>query len=195
MTKAASTRQQILEKAFQLIYQNGYQATSIDKIIDKTAVTKGAFYYHFKNKEDMGVAMIREVIQPRLEDSLLKPLRSSSDPIEDIYRVIEHKLLNDNDYYVDHGCPTNNLVQEMSPINLKFHKTLRNVLDRWVHTIQQALEMGKAHGKVGSDIDTRAAAEFIVVSYEGLKSLGKIYGPDLYRSYLLQLKNYLETMR
>ena len=43
MSKAAATRLTILQKAFELVYANGYQATSIDDILIKTAVTKGAF--------------------------------------------------------------------------------------------------------------------------------------------------------
>ncbi len=48
MKKAEVTRLNILQKAFELIYVNGYQTTSIDQIIATTQVTKGAFFYHFK---------------------------------------------------------------------------------------------------------------------------------------------------
>jgi len=60
MSKAQDTRMTILRKAFELIYRQGYQATSIDEIIATTAVTKGALFYHFKNKEEMGLAIINE---------------------------------------------------------------------------------------------------------------------------------------
>lgn len=43
MNKAESTRLTILEKAFKLIYEKGYQTTSIDDILATTKVTKGAF--------------------------------------------------------------------------------------------------------------------------------------------------------
>ena len=68
MNKAQHTRQMILEKAFLMIYQNGYQSTSIDKIIETTDLTKGAFYYHFKNKETMGLAVIEEIIFPKFPE-------------------------------------------------------------------------------------------------------------------------------
>lgn len=62
MKKAEATRMAILEKAFDLIYKQGYQATSIDDIIATTRLTKGAFFYHFKNKDEMGIAVINEVM-------------------------------------------------------------------------------------------------------------------------------------
>lgn len=195
MNKATSTRAEILNKAFELIYQHGYQATSIDKIINTTQVTKGAFFYHFRNKDEMGIAVIKEVIVPRLEEQLLLPLQDAVDPVGKIYEIFERKLLSDPEINIDFGCPTNNLVQEMSPLNVKFHKTLRNVLDRWIMVIKQALEQGKAHKTVNVSVDSQGAAEYIVAGYEGLKGVGKIYGKDLYVSFLKQFKQYLETLR
>ena len=52
--KAAATRLNILQKAFGLVYQNGYRTTSVDDIIATTQVTKGAFFYHFKHKDGNG---------------------------------------------------------------------------------------------------------------------------------------------
>lgn len=195
MDKAENTRMSILDKAFTMIYQNGYQATSIDKIIDTTQVTKGAFYYHFKNKDEMGVAVINEIILPKLNKSLLSSLQNSNNPIEDIYSSIEKKLLNDNKFDIDFGCPTNNLVQEMSPININFNKALKKLLDNWMITIENTLEQGKLNGSVNLKVNSKETAQFIVASYEGLKGLGKIYGKTLYVNYLAQLKQYLNTIK
>lgn len=195
MNKKEATKQHILERAFDMIYQNGYQATSIDKIIKTTQVTKGAFYYHFKNKDEMGIAVITEIINPALKKGLLAPLKDTLNPIESIYNSIEQKLLKSTIYRIDNGCPTNNLVQEMSAVNLKFYKALRNVLDTWINAIQRVLEEGKQHGKIRIDLNSKTAAEFIVASYEGTKGLGKIYGKEIYKSYLNQLKIYLATLK
>jgi TetR/AcrR family transcriptional regulator, transcriptional repressor for nem operon len=64
MSKATATRLNLLQKAFELIYTKGYQTTSIDDILATTQVTKGAFYYHFKTKDDMGLAIIHEILKP-----------------------------------------------------------------------------------------------------------------------------------
>ena len=178
-----------------MIYQNGYTATSVDKIINKTEVTKGAFYYHFSNKDEMGIAIIKEIIRPTLQKGLLFPLENAKDPVEDIYRSIEQKLALDTDYQIENGCPTNNLVQEMSAVNVKFHKALRNVLDTWISTIENTLERGKVNNNIRKEVNTKVVAQFIVSGYEGMKGVGKIYGKDLYDAYLSQLKVYLETLK
>ena len=195
MTKAEQTRVYILEKAFELIYQNGYQATSIDKIIETTHVSKGAFYYHFKNKEEMGLAMIKEVVAPRLSRLLILPLKNGADATKLIHTTIETNLLDNNDFDIRYGCPINNLVQEMSPINNSFKKALRNVLNSWKKALVNLLEKGKKAGEIRTDIDSASVAEFIIVSYEGLRGTGKVYqNKRIYKSYAKQLKNYLDSL-
>jgi TetR/AcrR family transcriptional repressor of nem operon len=80
MSKAANTRITILQKAFELIYSKGYQTTSIDDIIATTQVTKGAFYYHFKTKDEMGVAIIEEILKPTMLEAVYKTNREFRKP-------------------------------------------------------------------------------------------------------------------
>ena len=196
MNKASNTRMHILEKSFWLIYQNGYQATSIDKIIETTQVTKGAFYYHFKDKEKMGLAMIKEVVAPRLDTLLISPLKNADDPLERIYKTIKENLLKDTDFDIQFGCPINNLIQEMSPLKDSFKTSLQTIIETWKKTLVKELENGKKLGKVRKDIDSNSTADFIIVSYEGLRGTGKVYQNfKLYESYIKQLKFYLNTLK
>ena len=93
MKKAEATRLTILQKAFELIYVKGYQTTSIDDILATTQVTKGAFYYHFKNKDEMGIAIIDELIKPTLTDSFMEPLQKDENPLTAIYNLMHHLLM------------------------------------------------------------------------------------------------------
>ncbi|MCR9254422.1 MAG: TetR/AcrR family transcriptional regulator [bacterium] len=196
MGKAAITRKTILNKAFDLIYQKGYQATSVDNILDQTHVTKGAFYYHFENKEDMGVRMVEEVIYPKLYDALIMPLEDSEDPINDIFKVIMNFFKLADYQTIMYGCPTSNMIQEMAPLSDRFHEALKNITDTWQGTIEAALKRGQENGTVNRTVDTESVAQFIVVSYEGLRSLGKVYQSKLYyKNYLKQLRAYLATLQ
>lgn len=78
MKKSALTRLHILEKALDLIYKKGYQTTSIDDILASTQLTKGAFYYHFKNKDEMGMAIINELLRPTLTSGFIEPLQNQN---------------------------------------------------------------------------------------------------------------------
>lgn len=91
MTKASNTRHTILESAFDLIYKKSYQTTGIDDTMATTNVTKGAFYYHFKTKDEMGVAIVNELARPAMQSLCTLPLKNASDPLEG-----DHLLLMNN---------------------------------------------------------------------------------------------------
>ena len=58
--RAAATRQKLIQGATELIRKKGYVATTIDHICQHSGVTKGAFFHHFKTKEEIGRASCRE---------------------------------------------------------------------------------------------------------------------------------------
>ena len=56
--RGANTRERIIESAQALIFKQGFAGTSIDDIITDVGVTKGGFFHHFKNKADLGRAVL-----------------------------------------------------------------------------------------------------------------------------------------
>lgn len=195
MGNALVTRDTILSTAFELIYKKGYQATSIDDIIAKTKVTKGAFYYHFKNKEEMGLAVINEVIYPRMHLALVVPLQESTDPANDIYHIIYKFLMANPAMTISFGCPANNLVQEMAPMNADFKAALSRLFYHWQHAIKKALTSGKKAGRIKKNIDNEGVANFIIAGYGGVRNMGKIYQTNAcYKAYLYELKKYLQSL-
>lgn len=196
MSKAASTRLIILQKAFELIYAKGYQTTSIDDILATTKVTKGAFYYHFKNKDEMGVAIINELLKPALTAGFIQPLQQHDDPLEAIYNLLYDVLLRNDFMRVEYGCPASNLTQEMAPWNTAFTKVLNELSQQWMKLIAAAIEQGKVKGYVRKDVNARQAAVFIMSGYWGIRNFGKLENNSkAYQPYLKELKNYLNSLR
>ena len=56
------TRERLLHAASREIYRSGSQSANLDTILAVAAGTKGALYYHFKSKEGLGYAVVKEVI-------------------------------------------------------------------------------------------------------------------------------------
>lgn len=46
-------RERIIEAALELFPRHGYDGTSVETIVTKAGVTKGAFYYYFSSKEEV----------------------------------------------------------------------------------------------------------------------------------------------
>ena len=54
--RLANARTRLLEAARDVIRAKGFCATSVDDLCKAAGVTKGAFFHHFKSKEELGVA-------------------------------------------------------------------------------------------------------------------------------------------
>jgi AcrR family transcriptional regulator len=196
MSKAANTRLTILQKAFELIYTKGYQTTSIDEIIATTKVTKGAFYYHFKTKDEMGIAIIEEILKSTMTEHFIKPIENTQNPIEDFYNMISYLLLEDPFLQVKYGCPVGNLTQEMTPWNTKFSEALSELINLWKSTIIKAIEKGKEQGHIRKDVVGEQVAFFILSGYWGIRNFGKIENDkSVYVVYLEEFKKYLSSLK
>ncbi|WP_158993828.1 TetR/AcrR family transcriptional regulator [Mucilaginibacter sp. L196] len=196
MGKAQETRLDILQKAFELIYANGYKTTSIDQIIATTQVTKGAFFYNFKTKDEMGIAIIKELMMPRLTQNLVKPLQTEVSPLEAIYRQMDNLLTKNEFLKLEFGCPIANFTHEMSQWNADFNKVLKELTGQWTKAMAEIIENGKEKGFVRKDVDAKQATVFILSGYWGIRNLGKLeHTKSVYKLYLKELKSYLNTLQ
>ena len=196
MKKAEATRLMILQKAFELIYVKGYQTTSIDDIIATTKVTKGAFYYHFKTKDEMGLAIINEILKPTLTNSFIEPLQTEESPLEAIYNLMDNLLMKNEFLKVEYGCPASNFTQEMTPWNSEFNKALNELTQEWTKAITTTIERGKKNGTIRKDVNAKQVTIFVMSGYWGIRNLGKLENSKkVYVSYLKQLKIYLDSLK
>lgn len=196
MKKSTATRLDILNKSFELIYTKGYQTTSIDDILATTNVTKGAFYYHFKNKDLMGKAIIEEIVKPTIKNTFIELLNDSKNPLENIYNLI-HSLLLENDFLkIQYGCPTSNLIQEMTPWNIEFSSTLQELVDTWQQAIIEVINKGIEDGIIKREVIAEQVALFVMSGYWGIRNFGKVYNDNkCYYAYLKELKLYLNNLK
>lgn len=60
-------KQEFLDTAQKLFYEQGYDQTSVNTIIDAVGVSKGTFYHYFKSKENLLDALAERVAKQGLE--------------------------------------------------------------------------------------------------------------------------------
>ena len=72
--KGEETRERLLELAESAVLQKGFAATSIDELIAAAGITKGGFFYHFKDKNELAKAL------------LVRYLENDHAILEDIFR-------------------------------------------------------------------------------------------------------------
>jgi TetR/AcrR family transcriptional repressor of nem operon len=186
------TRDTILDAAFQEMHRHGFQAASLNNILAETGLTKGALYHHFPTKDDLGLAVIEEIVREGLDAMVFTPLRESAEPFETLLEIVHRKGQRTDLESVTLGCPLNNLMQEMSPLDTAFRKHLNGVLTTWQNAMADALARAQAQGRVRRDVDSRAAALFIVSSWEGCVGVAKnLQSVKDFRLCMKQLEDYV----
>ena len=89
---AQATREALLDAAEHVFEQRGVARTSLNHIAEAAGLTRGAVYWHFKDKADLFNAMMERVTLP-LESSLRRPgTQASADPLEDVCGGMLHAL-------------------------------------------------------------------------------------------------------
>lgn len=191
----AQTRKEILQAAFLEIYSKGFQGVSIDDIVAQASLTKGAFYHQFPTKLDLGYALVEEVITPMILERWITPLDGFENPVEGIIHQLRQNIGTQEPAALKLGCPLNNLVQEMSPVDKGFKQLLQKALDLWVDEMDRHLKRGKKSGFIKAEINTKEVAQFIVMAHEGFYGMLKGVGdPALFRSLLKSLKLYFASI-
>jgi AcrR family transcriptional regulator len=196
LKSANLTRQQLLAAAFAEIHRHGFQAASITQILADTGLTKGALYHHFPDKKALGLAVIDDMIRPQLAAMMFAPLAETRQPLAAMQALLEVKAAEPDPWVVTLGCPLNNLIQEMSPVDETFRLQLNRLFQDWVAVLTQALERGKKSGEVKKAVNAADTAFFIVSALEGCIGMSKnTQSVAAYRGCLGQLNRYLETLK
>lgn len=106
-----STRDNIVEAADRLFYEQGFEHTSFKDIADAVQISRGNFYYHFKTKDEILAA----VIGFRLENTreLLRRWECEGDSPEARIRSFINILIMNRARIKRFGCPVGSLCAEL----------------------------------------------------------------------------------
>jgi len=165
MIQKQSTREKILDIVFMLVYTNGYNGTSISMILKECEIPKGSLYHHFKSKQDIVLAVIKERLFPKMDDfydfSNPKNKHSVDVLINSINNIAKKELL------IKYGCPLNRLNQEMSPIDKEFENAITPIYD---HIKEKIISLLK-DTDFKTSINLENLSEYVIASVWGALSL------------------------
>jgi len=191
----AQTRQEILTAAFDEIYANGFHASSLDAILERTALTKGALFHQFASKLELGYAVVDEVVVPMTLDRWITPLEAFDNPLEGIIQLVEQNIGNSPPAELGLGCPLGNLIQEMSNNDAEFQRRLRRCVEIWIDGVAQHIERGRRAGYVRRSVKPRAVAEYVVVTIEGLFAVAKgLRDKSIVPGFVSSMRTFFETV-
>ncbi len=178
--RAIKTRDRILRKAAQMFARKGFHDTKVDEIIKAANVTSGAFFHHFKGKEDLGFAVIDHHMEDRCQalDRIEKSLPGDGDidPLDRVLRRLDAVC----DMVVRRrnrkgGCLIGNLSTTLSDTHPAFRKRLGECFDEMASEFRVHLDEAAASLGLSGDQDTGEMARYIVSVIEGAIMLSRTH--------------------
>ena len=151
-------RKAILKAAIVEFYEKGFEGSSMDTISKEANVSKATVYNHFKNKEELFIA-ITEILKDRLYESF-KYTYTKDKPIEEqLYEMGKQELdfLSDEENITLIKIATIVMIQK-NQIGLK---VLERVKDDCMIIVAQWFEDAKKDGKLDFESSSFVSRQFI----------------------------------
>jgi len=188
-----NSRDAILEAAARLIHVNGYNHTSLDDVLRQSGVGKGNFYHYFKSKEDLGHAILDQLVGKFIERTL-EPCFADPDgpPMSQIRCFLDRILEAQRERNCVGGCPLGNLAAELSDVHEGFRARLASVFAVWRECLTVTLRRARGTGHLGAEACPEAIADFLVASLEGAILLAKVTKDiTVMEQCVVEMKRYL----
>ncbi len=170
--RALETREKILQAAARLFALKGYHDTKLEKVLDTAQVTKGAFFHHFRDREDLGFAVLDWHMDRRrqqldaLEQEL--PLAKGAGPLERVFRRLDaiQEMIRRRERRQG-GCIIGNLSTALSDCHDGFRKRLAECFDEMAQEFQPYLEAAAQQLHPTRRPDPSELAQYIITVIEG----------------------------
>ena len=193
------TRDKIIDTAMGLALKQGHVATSVDEVIEAAEITKGTFFYHFKSKKDLAVALIEKfsaVELQILEENMEKATKLSKDPLQQLLIFVGliqelHAQLKEGHI----GCLFASYSYENQLVDEDLLELATNTLTEWKDQLSNKIkEIINAYPPKLA-VDSEELADSFLVTLEGAYVMARVmHKPDIIQTHLEQYKTYLESL-
>src|SRR4051812_46553222 len=167
--QAEATRSAIIDAAIRLFAKSGYVSTTTQDIARAIKMTPGVLYWHFKDKEEVLIAVLAELEQ-RLAATLTAEAETTAAAKLDAASTLE-RLIARVASVVEHHQDLLLLVgvigAEITDQNARVEKALRTTYRRFAGVLRGLLDEGLEEGVVSEALDLDCAAEMFMGLYMG----------------------------
>jgi TetR/AcrR family transcriptional repressor of nem operon len=195
----AETRERILEAAEALVLERGFGGTSVDAVLARTGITKGAFFHHFKSKAALAQALLERYVER--DDALLDELiaraeRLARDPLQQylLFVGLLEELLRGLD--APHpGCLVASYVYELHAFDEHTRRALATSFARWQRTLGAKLEAAFQSRTPRLETTPGQLVDNLLCAFEGGVILARMADrPATLAEQIRQHRNYVELL-
>lgn len=197
MRDAVATKRRILDAAQGLVLDRGFNATTVDAVIEEAGISKGAFFHHFTSKNALGRSMLERYADADaaiLETFMARAEESSDDPAQQAVNFVRLFEESSDEMFAQPGCLFVSFVYEKMPESREAQDVIRANIELWRKRLgdkfRRALQL-----RPQDEVDPESLADLMFTVFEGAFILARATNePDQVRRQLGQYRRYLELV-
>jgi TetR/AcrR family acrAB operon transcriptional repressor len=165
VSRGEDSRRGLMKVAIDCFARYGYQATSIDRIAKAAGVTKGALYYHFKDKEDLLFEAVRNRVgqfERRVAGDVAAETRDAAESLRQVTRAcLEHATKSNHRRFIV------TIMVEALDTNDRLSQQFRSMMNRFRQYLIDVIKAGQKSGLFRQSVDAALAAQVYAATVMG----------------------------
>ncbi|REA56489.1 TetR/AcrR family transcriptional regulator [Dyadobacter luteus] len=161
-------QQVVLDKAMNLFWQNGYNATSAQDLVDGLGISRSSLYDTYGDKHSLFILALKQYRKERID-----PVFEQAEVVEDVEAYIRNvfEIVKADAISPEHnkGCLMVNSAVELAPFDSEVAIIANSIMEDSENAVCKAIERGQNSGVFTTKHSPRALARFIFNSLNGLR--------------------------
>ena len=194
-----ATRERILDAAQGLILERGYSGMTVDDVLAAVDLTKGAFFHHFRTKDDLALALLTRFAERDAQiyqETRDRAEKLSDDPLQQLLifvRLFEEMFDGMAEPYP--GCLFASYLYELQLFGDDTRELIRASFERWRSLLREKIEAVFRKYPPQAKVDASHLADAFTVVLEGAFITGKAMNePQVVADQLRLYRNYVELL-
>jgi len=185
MVRLNDTREQIMDRAAQLLMSRGYNGFSYRDISSHLGVKNAAVHYHFPAKTDLALALIDEYrkVLRRGTAEFMAYGGSALQQLEGFFAFTEHQCQLGRCI-----CPFGAFSVDYNDLPEEVQRATRSFMDETAHWLTRVMEVGRESGEFSFDGDARAKALVILSALQGARQLARVHDTEILADVISQVR-------
>lgn len=176
-SKGLQTRTRILDEAQDMILDYSFSGMSVEGLIGRLGLTKGAFFHHFDSKSDLAQTLIQRFSDDgnqTLRDMLARAQKLSDDPLQQLL-ILVGLFIEEFEGLTEPypGCLLAAYVYEMQQFDDDVREIINSEFLTWRKILSAQIERIKLRYPPREEVDTEALADMFISTFEGAFIMSK----------------------
>jgi TetR/AcrR family transcriptional repressor of nem operon len=164
---------ELLSKAVELFWANGYEATSTEDLLSCMKINKGSLYNAFENKKDLFSKALEYFASHSLK-AIDQKIKEAPSPVAGI-RNFFVELANSNNAVHQRGCFMGNTIAELSNIDKELKEKAAANLMSLENLFYKYLSEAKKSGELRNQEEPRILARYLITLWNGINITRRMY--------------------